>query len=96
MIRKVEVERITVISAKPFDDVVAAIKSSVGHPNMAAFGKAVRDAESSAGLDAAVRPGLGPTGLMLFVEFDHGMVVRKGTEYHSAKIIRLVIGNLSS
>src|SRR5580698_4397025 len=93
MIRKVEVERITVISAKPFDDVVAAIKSSVGNPNMAAFGKAVRDAESSAGLDAAVRPGLGPTGLMLFVEFDHGMVVRKGTEQQEAKIIRLVIGN---
>jgi uncharacterized protein (DUF302 family) len=30
---------------------------------------------------------------MLFIEFDHGMVVRKGTERHSAKIIRLVIGN---
>ena len=93
MIRKIEMERLTLISGKPFDDVVAAIKSAVGNPNMAAFGKAVRDADSSAGLDAAVRPGLGPTGLMLFVEFDHGMIVRKGTEHHSAKIIRLVIGN---
>lgn len=93
MIRKVEMERFTVISAKPFDNVVSVIKSSVGNPNIATFGKAVKDAESSAGLDAAVRPGLGPTGLMLFVEFDHGMVVRKGTEHHAAKIIRLVIGN---
>src|SRR5271155_1258856 len=93
MIRKVEMERLTVISTRPFDDVVAAIRNSVGNPNMAAFGRAVKDAESSAGLDAAVRPGLGPTGLMLFVEFDHGMVVRKGTEHHAAKIIRLVIGN---
>jgi len=30
---------------------------------------------------------------MLFIEFDHGMIVRKGTERHSARIIRLVMGN---
>jgi len=93
MIRKVEMERFTVISPKPLDDVVAAIKTSVGNPDMAAFGKAVQDAKSAAELDAAVLPVLGPTGLMLFVEFDHGMIVRKGTERHSARIIRLVIGN---
>jgi uncharacterized protein (DUF302 family) len=93
MIRTIEMERFTVISGKPLDDVVAGIKSSVGNPNMAAFGKAVQDAKSAAELDAAVRPGLGRTGLMLFIEFDHGMVVRKGTERHSARIIRLVIGN---
>jgi hypothetical protein len=92
MIRKVEMERLTVISTRPFDDVVAATRSSVGNPDMAAFGKAVKDAESSAGLDATVRPDLGPTGLMPFVEFDHGMVVRKGTEHRAAKIVRPLIG----
>lgn len=30
---------------------------------------------------------------MLFVEFDHGMIVRKGTEHHNSRIIRLVMGN---
>jgi hypothetical protein len=30
---------------------------------------------------------------MLFVEFDHGMTVRTGTERHTSRIIRLVIGN---
>jgi uncharacterized protein (DUF302 family) len=30
---------------------------------------------------------------MQFVEFDHGMIIRKGTENHSSRIIRLVIGN---
>jgi uncharacterized protein (DUF302 family) len=30
---------------------------------------------------------------MQFVEFDHGMIVRKGTEHHRSRIIRLVIGN---
>ena len=30
---------------------------------------------------------------MLFVEFDHGMIVRKGTERHNSRILRLVLGN---
>jgi uncharacterized protein (DUF302 family) len=30
---------------------------------------------------------------MQFVEFDHGMILRKGTERHASRMIRLVIGN---
>ena len=30
---------------------------------------------------------------MLFFELDHGMIVRKGTDRHTSRIIRLVIGN---
>jgi uncharacterized protein (DUF302 family) len=92
VIRKVEVERFTVVSARPFDDVVAAIKASIGNPNMAEFAKSTQEAKSAADLDAAVQPALGRTGLMLFVEFDHGMILRKGTE-HNARIVRLVMGN---
>ena len=93
MIRKVEIERFTVISARPFDEVVAAIKTSIGNPNMAEFWKSMQEAKSAAELDAAIQRVLGKTGLMLFVEFDHGMIVRKGTERHTSRIIRLVIGN---
>ena len=93
MIRKLEMERFTVISAQPFDEVVAAIKASIRNPNMAEFWKSTQEAKSAADLDAIVRRVLGRTGLMLFVEFDHGAVVRKGTECHSARIVRLVIGN---
>jgi uncharacterized protein (DUF302 family) len=93
MIRKVEMERFTAISSKPFDDVIAAIKAEIGHPNMAEFWQATQRATSAAELEAAVKPVLGETGLMQFVEFDHGMIVRKGTERHASRIIRLVIGN---
>ncbi len=55
--------------------------------------QSIQTATSEADLEAAVLPALGETGLMQFVEFDHGMVVRKGTERHASKIIRLVIGN---
>ena len=93
MIRKVEMERFTVISVRPFDEVVDAIKASIGNPNMAEFWKSAQEAKSAAELDAVIQQVLGRTGLMLFVEFDHGMIVRKGTEHHNARIIRLVMGN---
>jgi len=93
MIRKVEMERFTVISTRPFDKVVAAIKASIGNPNMAEFWKSTQEAKSAAELDTVIQRVLGRTGLMLFVEFDHGMVVRKGTDRHRSRIVRLVLGN---
>ena len=93
MIRKVEMERFTLISARPFDEIVAAIKASIESPNMAEFVKSTQEAKSAADLDTAIQPVLGRTGLMLFVEFDQGMIVRKGTERRTSRIIRLVIGN---
>jgi uncharacterized protein (DUF302 family) len=93
MIRKVEMERFTIISSKPFDAVVAAIKASIGHPNMAVLWQATQRATNAAELEAAIKPVLGESGLMQFVEFDHGMIVRKGTDQHTSRIVRLVIGN---
>ena len=93
MIIKVEMERFSVTSSKPFDMVVAAIKASVGHPNMAEFAQATQRATTAAELEAAIRPGLSDIGLMQFMEFDLGAVVRKGTDNHTSRIIRLVIGN---
>ncbi len=87
MIRKIEVERFTLNSSKPFDQVVAALNSAVGHPDMAEFWKSTHQAQSDA------EQGLGRTGLMLFVEFDHGAVVRSGTNRATPRMIRFVIGN---
>jgi len=93
VIRKVEMERFTVISARPFDEIVAAIKASIGNPNMAEFVKSTQEAKSATDLEVAIQPVLGRTGLMLFVEFDQGMILRKGTDRHGSRIIRLVVGN---
>ena len=93
MIRRLEVERFTEVSHKPFDQVVAAIKAGIGHPNMAEFWQSTHQAASASDLEAAIKPGLSETGLMQFVEFDHGMIIRKGTELHAFKMNRLVLGN---
>jgi uncharacterized protein (DUF302 family) len=93
MISKIEVERFTLCSSKPFDQVVAALNSAVGHPDMAEFWKSTHQAQSDAELQNTIEKGLGRTGLMLFAEFDHGAIVRKGTGRATPRMIRFVIGN---
>ena len=61
MIKKIEIERFSLTTSKPFDEVI----------------------ERS----------LGNAGLMLFMQLDHGAIVRKETGSETPKIIRFVIGN---
>jgi hypothetical protein len=67
MIRKVEIERFTLISSKQFDEVVAALNAGIGHPDMAHFGRSTREARSLVELKNAVEKGLSKAGLMLFM-----------------------------
>ena len=92
-IRKVEVERVSVTSSKPFEEVVAAIKAAVGHPDMVEFTKSTNDARTFAEQESIVQRGLGRTGLMEFVEFDLGVFMRKETGRDTPKSVRLVVGN---
>jgi uncharacterized protein (DUF302 family) len=90
---KVEVERFSFTSSKPFDAVVAAHKSAVGQPDMVEFFQETRATKSFADLERVVQSGLGRTGLMLFAEFDLGDILHRETGSKTPKIIRLVIGN---
>ena len=93
MIAKLEIERFSLISPKPFNEVIATLNAAIGHPDMAEFWKATQRANSVDELETTVRKVLGKTGLMLFVQFDHGGIVRKGTGSDTPRIVRLVLGN---
>jgi uncharacterized protein (DUF302 family) len=93
MIRKIDVERFSLISSKPFDQVVATLYASIGHPDMAEFGRSTSEAGSFAELQRAVEKGLSEAGLMLFMQLDHGAVVRKETRRDTPRIIRFIMGN---
>src|SRR5580692_5867194 len=93
MIKKIEVERFSVTSSKPFDQVVAAVDAAIGHPDMAEFARSSREAHSFAELKSAVEKGLSDAGLMLFMQLDHGAVLRKETGRDTPRIIRFIIGN---
>jgi uncharacterized protein (DUF302 family) len=60
---------------------------------MPEFAKSAKGARTLAELEDVVRRGLGQAGLMMFMEFDHGAILRKETGLDSPKIVRLVIGN---
>ena len=93
MIRRIEIERFSLTSPKPFDQVVAALDAAIGHPDMAEFARSSREARSFAELKSAVEKGLSDAGLMLFMRLDHGAVLRKETGRDTPRIIRFIIGN---
>jgi hypothetical protein len=80
MIATVEVERFSLISSRPFDKILAAIKAAIGHPDIVAFAKRIAAAPTFPEFESVVREGLGKTDLMLFMELDHRAVIRKATE----------------
>jgi uncharacterized protein (DUF302 family) len=92
-IAKVEVERFSLTCSKPFDAVLAALKSAVGQPDMVEFFKATKAANSLPDLERVVQSGLGRTGLMLFAEFDLGDILRREIGPNAPKSIRFLIGN---
>jgi uncharacterized protein (DUF302 family) len=93
MIRRIEIERFSLTSSKPFDQVVAAVDAAIGHPDMAEFARSSREARSFAELKCAVEKGLSEVGLMLFMVLDHGAVLRKETGRDTPRIVRFIIGN---
>ncbi|HEY6344473.1 MAG TPA: DUF302 domain-containing protein [Bryobacteraceae bacterium] len=93
MIQKIEIERFSVTSTKPFDEVLTAINDAVGHPDMAEFWKSTQRAQTLADLESTIQKGLGRSGLMSFVRFDHGGIIRKETGPDTPRNVRLVIGN---
>jgi hypothetical protein len=90
-IAKIEVERFSLTSLKPFDAVVAAFKSAVGQPNMVDFFKETRATNSFADLERVVQSGLGRTDLMLFAEFDLGDILGRETGSKTPRIMRFVV-----
>jgi len=77
MIRKIEVERFSLASSKPFDQVIGALNAAIGHPDMAELGRSTHEARSFAELKSAVEKGLSNAGLMLFMQLDQGAVLQK-------------------
>jgi hypothetical protein len=90
---EVAVRRFSVVSPKPFDEVVNAITATIGRPDMTAFHQAVAEAKTAAELEEVVHEAIGPSDLMEFARFEAGLVVGKERGGPEARILRLVVGN---
>lgn len=92
-VTKIEVQRVSVISPKPFEKVAEALKAAVGRPDMIEFAKATTSARTFPELESAVRKSLGRTSLMLFMELDQGAVLQKESGKSTPQILRFIVGN---
>ena len=91
--KRINVERVNLVTRKSFQHVLAALDWAIGHPRMDEFWKAVGEARTKSAMEKVIRSVLGPSGFMEFARFDHGGVVHKGKSGDYAKVFRLVIGN---
>ena len=72
--KQTTVERFSVVSAKPFTEVVRAIEAQVGHPDLKQFYEAIREAADDQDLQRVVNDAVGPSDLMEFMRVKQGEV----------------------
>jgi uncharacterized protein (DUF302 family) len=92
-IKEINVERFSITSSKTFGEVAKALEASVGHPNMNTFMSDIVSASSFADLEQIIHAATGPSGLMQFMRFDLGEIVRKDRGDNAPRSLRYLIGN---
>ena len=92
-VRTVNVQRWSVVSQKPFENVVAAVEAAIGRPNMREFAKDIAAAATYSEMREIVQNAVSEIGLMEFMRLDVGAVLAKAHPKRDAKSIRLLIGN---
>jgi uncharacterized protein (DUF302 family) len=90
-IRQIHVDRWSVTSSRPFDEIVSALDGAIGHPNIRTL-LAEAEAGSPDEMEALIEAALGPSGFLEFVHFDPSRMIAKGMD-NSLRIRRLLIGN---
>lgn len=93
-VRVVPVERVTLVSARGFDDVVAAIYAGLGRTDD--FGALLQRwaaTESAEAFDAAVAEAAGSAGLIEFLSLDLGGSLAKHPDMQHYRLLRIIAGN---
>ena len=83
---EVLVRRISIVSHRPFNEVIERLSNAVGHPDMKAFHKGIMEADNVAELERLVQNATGAGELMEFYRFDSGEVLSKGQGTQKNKV----------
>jgi hypothetical protein len=93
MTKQIAVERLSVVSSKPFTDILNVIDAAIGHPDVRELQKAMAAAKTFPEMESLVHKAVGATNLMEFMRFDLGKVIGKGRPGDTPKSVRLLVGN---
>jgi uncharacterized protein (DUF302 family) len=91
--KQITVQRFSVTSSKPFDDVVKALGAAVGHPDMRTFMSDVTSAKTYGDMERVIQSAAGAAGLMEFARFNLGEIHRKHRGDSAPRSLRFLIGN---
>lgn len=92
-IHQIPVERWSVISSRPFEQIIASIEAAIGHPDMREFAAKVAAAQSWQELEQVIQGFVGPSGFMEFTRFNLGQILQKAQGPGAPRILRIVLGN---
>jgi len=92
-VRQITEERVSLISTKPFAEVLSGVERQIGHPEIRKLLSDVSAAKTEEEVEKIVGANVGPTNLMEFVRFDQGEVLRKETGPTGPQMVRLLVGN---
>jgi uncharacterized protein (DUF302 family) len=85
--------RLTLISSKSFEAVIAALESAIGRPNMSALRNELDAAKTFEEMERVIRNAEGPSGFIEFLRLDLGAILRMESRTESPKSMRFLIGN---
>jgi hypothetical protein len=87
------VQRFSIVSSNPFDEIIGRLTASIGRPEINAFHSALIAAKTMVEFESVVQAAIGDSELMEFIRFDAGEILRKESGEQGAKILRIVVGN---
>jgi hypothetical protein len=88
-----EIRRFSIVSPRPFDEVLGRLSASIGQPDMNALRSALARTKTLADLIELVQGALGSSQLMEFARFDLGRILATDRGAPGAKLLRLIVGN---
>ena len=90
---EVQLRRFSLVSARPFQEVVNRVTADIGRPDLNAFHNELAATKTAEELEPLVQAAAGPSGLMEYIRFDAGDVLRQERGGQAPRILRLVVGN---
>ena len=91
--KKPSLNRFSIVSNKPFEDVVAAIESKMGHPDLNVMYERLNGAKSFLEYKTIIDEAAGEFGLIQFARQSLGAIPLGHTIPSSHNVVRLVAGN---
>ncbi len=91
--RQITVERFDLVTGKSFDEVLLALEKGIGRLDMSKYREQKATAQSFEKYAAFVEAAAGPSGLMEFIRFDQGAVLRADPAAKAFQLVRIVAGN---